>query len=248
MGNDPAPLGGVPQVSWPPLNGYLLQRALLNRPAVLNGAARACPAWSRWTDKYLSDAIGDVSVQVEVSQDQIFANPERKTEREPMKVRDYLSLNHMNGSRYYLAQTSMDGEMLPLAADVPLDNALSVDMRCQKMLWLSRGDCVTPLHYDGLQNLFVLFSGRKRFTLFSPQQSILLYPANKKGKERFSLVNVERADAERFPLYRKAEPLVIDLEAGDALFIPAGWWHHVRSFGRSLAVSLWWSPVGSSSA
>lgn len=215
---------------------------------MLVGPPRACPAWSRWRDEYLIQTIGDVSVPVDVSRDAIFFHPERKLEREPMTVRDYLDRTGNDGRRYYLAQTSMDGELSPLAADIPLDAALTTGMRCQKMLWLSSGDCVTALHYDGLQNLFVLFRGRKRFTLFPPEQTILLYPSNRKGKERFSFVDVEKADMERFPLYRKAEPIVIDLESGDALFIPTGWWHHVRSFGRSLAVSLWWKADAPRSA
>ena len=43
---------------------------------------------------------------------------------------------------------------------------------------------------------------------------------------------------------------MVELSAGDALFVPSGWWHHVRSFDTSLAVSLFWrfvAPVGSHS-
>jgi mannose-6-phosphate isomerase-like protein (cupin superfamily) len=30
----------------------------------------------------------------------------------------------------------------------------------------------------------------------------------------------------------------VELEAGEALFIPANWWHHVRSLKASINVSL----------
>lgn len=35
------------------------------------------------------------------------------------------------------------------------------------------------------------------------------------------------------------------MQAGDALFIPAGWWHQVDSDDVTIAVNFWWRPPGS---
>jgi len=45
-------------------------------------------------------------------------------------------------------------------------------------------------------------------------------------------VSLKSPDFERFPRFREAlaAAQVAELEAGDALFIPAVWWHHVESF------------------
>lgn len=240
----PVASNGLLQISWPPNPGDLLKHAVCGRPAIVRQAAHACPAWSRWTDDYLLQRVGEVVVPVEASEDEIFAHPKRELKREPMTIRDYLRGPAGDGPRYYLAQASLHGTLAALLDDVAIDHALPRGLRWEKMLWLSHGDCVTPLHFDEPHNLFVLLRGRKRFTLFAPTQSILLYPAKHLGKARFSLVDVEHPDPERFPLYRMAaEPLVIDLEAGDALLVPGGWWHHVRSFGTSLGVSFWWNAT-----
>jgi hypothetical protein len=39
-----------------------------------------------------------------------------------------------------------------------------------------------------------------------------------------------------------ANPIVVELIRGDALFVPAGWWHHVRGHALNVAVNTMWSP------
>jgi len=44
-----------------------------------------------------------------------------------------------------------------------------------------------------------------------------------------------------------AHPLIIDVKAGETLYLPAGWWHHVRQTGVSIALNWWYDiePRGS---
>ncbi len=42
------------------------------------------------------------------------------------------------------------------------------------------------------------------------------------------------------PLFQTAKALLCARQPGDALFIPEGWWHSVRSAPASAAVNLWW--------
>lgn len=35
-------------------------------------------------------------------------------------------------------------------------------------------------------------------------------------------------------------PIQIEVEAGDTLYLPAGWWHHVRQFGTTVIALNWW--------
>ncbi len=41
------------------------------------------------------------------------------------------------------------------------------------------------------------------------------------------------------PLYAGAVSQVVTLRAGDALFLPEGWWHQVDSDGATIAVNYW---------
>ena len=52
----------------------------------------------------------------------------------------------------------------------------------------------------------------------------------------------DQDDASAFPLFRQeavAHAMSAVLEPGDLLFIPAGWWHAMRSEETSFSVSMW---------
>jgi hypothetical protein len=46
----------------------------------------------------------------------------------------------------------------------------------------------------------------------------------------------------QFPLARDASPYVAELRAGDALFIPQGWWHEVVTSMDAVSLNMWWKP------
>ena len=101
-------------------------------------------------------------------------------------------------------------------------------------------------HYDLPDNLACIAAGRRRFTLFPPDQLANLYvgpldftPAG----QSISLVDFRRPDFERFPKFAQAleHALVAELGPGDAIFIPSMWWHHVEALERfNVLVNYWW--------
>ena len=40
--------------------------------------------------------------------------------------------------------------------------------------------------------------------------------------------DLDDVDFEEYPLYAKATPIYVDLQPGETLFMPAGWWHTAR--------------------
>ncbi|WP_343888329.1 cupin-like domain-containing protein [Sphingomonas oligophenolica] len=104
-------------------------------------------------------------------------------------------------------------------------------------------------HHDMSSNIAVVMAGRRRFTLFPPEQVANLYigpfeftPAG----TPVSLLDPDEPDLDRFP--RAAEALanarVVTLAPGDALFIPHMWWHHVHSLDPlSILVNYWWNEA-----
>jgi hypothetical protein len=112
-------------------------------------------------------------------------------------------------------------------------------------LWLGNRSRIAA-HFDLPDNIACVVAGRRRFTLFPPDQVGNLYvgpldftPAG----QAISLVDFARPDLDRFPRFARAldKAQVFDLEPGDALFIPSMWWHHVESLEPFNAlVNYWW--------
>ena len=105
---------------------------------------------------------------------------------------------------------------------------------------------VTPAHFDESHNVACVVTGRRRFTLFPPEQIANLYigPLGYAPTGTpISLVDFRDPDFERFPRFRQAleHATVEELEPGDAIYIPALWWHHVESLDKCNAlVNYWW--------
>ena len=113
-------------------------------------------------------------------------------------------------------------------------------------IWIGNAHCVAT-HADASENLAVNVAGRRRFTLFPPEAMSDLYV----GPIEFtpagpltSLVHLTRPDLQRFPRFTRALSVAqeAELEAGDALYIPFHWWHHVQSLEAvNILVNYWWN-------
>ncbi|WP_373990126.1 cupin-like domain-containing protein [Duganella sp. BuS-21] len=112
-------------------------------------------------------------------------------------------------------------------------------------LWIGNRTRI-PAHYDVPDNLACVAAGRRRFTLFPPEQLKNLYvgpldftPAG----QSVSMVDLAQPDLARFPLFAEAlaHAQSATLEAGDALFIPSMWWHHVEGLEAfNMLINYWW--------
>jgi hypothetical protein len=144
------------------------------------------------------------------------------------------------------AQALVIPQVLPgFAAENRLD---LVDAGVQPRMWI--GSKVTvACHYDTMSNIACVVAGRRRFTLFAPDQVRNLYVGPYESTPAgapISLVDFDAPDLERFPRFpdAMAAAQMAELEPGDALYIPYMWWHHVRSLDTlNLLVNYWWSEA-----
>jgi hypothetical protein len=105
--------------------------------------------------------------------------------------------------------------------------------------WLGPAGTVTPLHADYDDNIFVQLWGSKRIFLAPPHHDEFLYPVEANALLFGSPFDPEAPDYERFPLARQAALLEIVVGPGDMLYVPAGWYHQVRSLSFSLSSNRW---------
>ena len=198
------------------------------------------------TPAILAAKYGDVFGLVR-SGDYVATFSSEKRTFEPVRVRDYLAtLNQPD-----------DGTLPPYMAYIrlPFDEACDYPPYFERSeyrsassheggprFWLGPAGTVTPLHRDENDNLLVQIWGEKRVTLYSPDQRPFLsaWSTTPEGDREpgGTDVNPDAPDYESFPQFRQAHRLDVVIGPGDMLFIPDGWWHHVRSLSPSFSVNF----------
>lgn len=97
-------------------------------------------------------------------------------------------------------------------------------------IYLGAANSLTPLHQDywGTHGYLAQIQGRKRVELFAPSDSEYLYQGQ---------VDPEKPNPESHPLFEKATAYECEIGPGEILYIPPGWWHHIRGLEKSITVS-----------
>jgi hypothetical protein len=113
-------------------------------------------------------------------------------------------------------------------------------------IWLGTRSNVS-CHHDTFDNLACVIAGRRRFTLFAPELIGRLYVGpidNTMAGAPVSLAaSADSPDDGAFPLFEdiRRRAIRVELEAGDALYLPKLWWHKVESLAPlNGLVNYWW--------
>lgn len=232
----------VPRVARLTHRAFIERAYAPNRPIVLTDMMRDWKALERWTWPYLRKVAGHAEVSV---------MEHRETARhydlnvnhlsQPTTLGEFISwierVKHSN-ARYMVARNNglTSPGLRVLQRDLGFFGGVLDRKRLDgfAFLWVGPGGTVTPLHHDTANNMFCQVRGRKRFILIDPANAELLRDA----LSYYSLLDAERFDVKHHPYLADVERLTVTVGPGEALFIPAGWWHHVRSLSPSLSVSM----------
>eukprot|EP00039_Didymoeca_costata_P021697 m.345220 g.345220 ORF g.345220 m.345220 type:complete len:443 (-) comp25924_c0_seq1:22-1350(-) len=148
----------------------------------------------------------------------------------------------------YMAQHELFRQFPELDADIrPYPRYCRVQGRQVERVnvWMGTKGTVTPCHTDSYENILVQVAGWKVVRLY-PSDQENMYPGRQgdskessQEQENISRVDVEDPDLKTFPLFPVEKVQIALLGPGDALYIPQGWWHHVRSLSTSISVNFW---------
>lgn len=89
-------------------------------------------------------------------------------------------------------------------------------------------------HFDGGRNAIALLGGQRRYLLSHPDQceKLALYPLGHPSA-RHSAINWADPDLDEYPEFAQAYANEVVLQAGDVLYLPTFWFHHIISLSMN---------------
>lgn len=208
------------------------------KPVVIERFIEDWPAFSKWNLEYMKDVAGDKIVPLyddrPVKYDEGFNEPHAK-----MQMSDYVDLLKSGPTRYRIFLWNILKEVPELQQDYTYPDFGLKLMKGLPMLFFGGEDSYTFMHYDiDLANIFHFhFEGKKQCILFSQSETKYLY------KVPHSLITREdidfnKPDLEKWPALQHAKGHIANLEHGNVLYIPEGYWHHMKYVTPGFSMSL----------
>lgn len=208
------------------------------KPVVIERFIEDWPAFTKWDLDYMATIAGDKMVPLydnrPVSHKDGFNQPHAK-----MKMRDYVELLKTEPTKYRIFLWNILKEVPQLQKDFDFPDFGLKLMKGLPMLFFGGKDSYTFMHYDiDLANIFHFhFHGKKEVILFDQKQNEYLYkiPHSLIVREDIDFTN---PDYEKWPALKKAKGYSANLEHGNVLYMPEGYWHYMRYLTPGFSMSL----------
>ena len=227
----------------------------LSKPTVIRGLILGSEPTDRWTDNYLNKNFGksDIKVMRRVQK-------QKSIEETNLQMTFKSFLQGYRVEDWYL-RGIMPKEMFE---EVPIPHIVNCGALIQEpkiaqliepYLWMSAGETSSLLHSHPEHNLHCVLDGRKDFILIPSEQfgsnsewkkTLGMYETYAHSSEWYSKIDVNMVNAFKYDLSKLVWYWAL-LRAGDCVYIPADYLHQVRSHGRSISSSVYFTPLQSES-
>lgn len=208
------------------------------KPVVIERYIQDWPAYSKWNLEYIKEVAGDKEVPLyddrPVKHDEGFNEPHAK-----MKMADYVDLLKSKPTKFRIFLWNVIKEVPVLQKDYKYPDFGLKLMKGLPMLFFGGSNSHTFMHYDiDLANIFHFhFEGKKECILFPQSETKYLY------KIPHSLIVREDIDfsnpnLEKWPALKHAKGYITQLEHGNVIYIPEGYWHHMKYITPGFSMSL----------
>ena len=208
------------------------------RPVIIEKFVEDWPAYTKWNLAYMAKVAGEKVVPLyddrPVDYKDGFNEPHAK-----MKMSEYVELLKKEPTRYRIFLWNILKEVPELQKDFNFPDFGLKLMKGLPMLFFGGEDSYTFMHYDiDLANIFHFhFQGKKQVILFNQDQNDYLYkiPHSLITREDINFVN---PDYDKWPALKRAKGYVGNLEHGEVLYMPEGYWHYMRYITPGFSMSL----------
>ncbi|GAA4295097.1 cupin-like domain-containing protein [Aestuariibaculum suncheonense] len=231
-------LQDIPRVKTITKEDFIKHYFIPQQPVVIERFIEDWPAYSKWSLDYMKELGGDITIPLyddrPVDYKDGFNEPHAK-----MKLGEYIDLLKREPTKFRIFLWNAIKEIPQLQNDFTFPDFGLRLMKGIPMLFFGGRDSYTFMHYDiDLANIFHFhFEGKKQIILFDQKQNQYLY------KIPYSLITREdidfnNPDFKKWPMLKKAKGFQTELNHGEVLYMPEGYWHYMRYVTPGFSMSL----------
>ena len=207
-------------------------------PVVIEQCIEHWPAYTKWNLDYMKSIAGDKIVPLYDDRPVDYKDGFNEAHAK-MKMSDYVDLLKKEPTKYRIFLWNILKEVPQLQKDFEFPDFGLKLMKGLPMLFFGGRDSYTFMHYDiDLANIFHFhFEGKKQIILFDQNQNNYLYkvPHSLITREDIDFAN---PDLEKWPALKQANGYITELNHGEVLYMPEGYWHYMRYITPGFSMSL----------
>lgn len=211
-----------------------------NHPCIFNTGMEKWPALTKWNLDFFKKKFSNVKATInynlpEQQSPYLYTEQPHSKQMSLSKCIDFIYAN----DRCYIAQHEIK-DFVGLEQDfnfLDIIPTLDHNKPIYTNLWVGK-NTRSGLHYDYNDNFLVQISGHKKVFLAAPDDIKYLYPlADNFTKTQ---VNPMDPDLKKFPKLKNATIFTGEINPGEILFIPKGWFHYIYSPKESISLNCWY--------
>jgi hypothetical protein len=213
-----------------------------NKPVIIKDALKNWNALGKWTLDFFRTRYGPMDLEMDGLTMAEFIDLVQQSPTKKPKELPYLRNKSMSD---YFPELEQDISPRPVYLEPNWFATKFIPKRIRNRrtdLFVGGvGSRFPYLHFDNYHGYAFVCQvcGEKEFIMYSPDQSNYLYPKKsaKNIANSSSIPDIENPDFEKFPLFKKAQPVQCVLRAGEMLFVARGWWHTTKILSPSITIS-----------
>ncbi|WP_300435104.1 cupin-like domain-containing protein [Christiangramia sp.] len=242
MKNDNMKLEQIPRVKRISKADFLEKYVRPQKPVVIERLIDDWPAYNKWSLDYIEEVAGEKTVPLyddrPISSKYKFNEPHAN-----MKMSEYIALLKSGPTSYRIFLYHLMKEVPSLQKDFKFPDVGLRFLKQLPMLFFGGENSKVFMHYDidYANILHFHFHGKKQCILFPPSESKYLYKVPHALIARED-IDFNNPNFNKFPVLKKAKGYITELNHGETLYMPEGYWHHMTYLTAGFSMSLRATP------
>ncbi len=208
------------------------------KPVILERLSQDWPAHKKWNSDYLKKVAGENIVPLYDSKPSTDYKHQYAPESK-MKFKNYLDLLQQGEKDLRLFFYNILAEAPILTKDFSYPDIGLKLYKKLPVLFMGGKGAKVQMHFDIDYSDILLchFGGKKRVYLFPPEQTKYLYRVPFSFSSLFN-IDYQNPDFIKYPALQHLKGELAELNHGDVLYIPSGFWHYIVYDDISFSLSL----------